>query len=457
MSYNVNRNVMDAFYRYKMPKLLSKVEGKGNGIKTVIVNMVEVARALARPPTYPCKYFGCELGAQTQFDHKNERYIVNGSHDSNKLQTLLDGFIKRFVLCPQCDNPETVLSPNEKKGIIKQSCKACGYQGQLDMTHKLTTFILKNPPDLKPNQQGTSLTKKKERTKRGENGSLRPGSPRDGRSDCSDNDQNGDADDDDDWSVDVSDAAVKERQKDLTSGVKNLTISNDIEKTASERLEVFFDYCKTKKESGVLKPGAELVTYKDIAGEAERLDVKEGKGIMVLVELLLDENIIKEIPQYRILLLLFTHGNPKVQKYLIGAIEKLIEKFKESLLVKTPMILKALYDNDVIEEEVLIDWGKKVSKKYVDKDVAMDIHAKAQPFLKWLQEAEEEETTEEEEEDEDDLEIDYDDKAPSKSLKEQEASTIESEPKLAVAEAPKIQVSGEEDSDDDDDVDIDNL
>jgi translation initiation factor 5 len=41
--------------------------------------------------TDPTKYFGCELGAQTQFDFKNERFIVNGSHDSAKLQDLLDG------------------------------------------------------------------------------------------------------------------------------------------------------------------------------------------------------------------------------------------------------------------------------------------------------------------------------------------------------------------------------
>ena len=43
-----------------------------------------------------------------QFD-KNERYIVNGSHDAGKLQDLLDGFIRKFVLCQACDNPETKL------------------------------------------------------------------------------------------------------------------------------------------------------------------------------------------------------------------------------------------------------------------------------------------------------------------------------------------------------------
>lgn len=94
---NVNRSVSDVFYRYKMPRLMAKVEGKGNGIKTVIVNMAEVAKALGRPPTYPTKYFGCELGAQTQFDFKNERFIVNGSHDAVKLQDLLDGFIRKYV------------------------------------------------------------------------------------------------------------------------------------------------------------------------------------------------------------------------------------------------------------------------------------------------------------------------------------------------------------------------
>ena len=42
-------------------------------------------------------------------DIKQGRYIVNGAHESAKLQDMLDGFIKKFVLCSECDNPETDL------------------------------------------------------------------------------------------------------------------------------------------------------------------------------------------------------------------------------------------------------------------------------------------------------------------------------------------------------------
>ena len=40
-----------------MPVLMTKIEGKGNGIKTVVPNMSDVARALSRPPTCKATYF----------------------------------------------------------------------------------------------------------------------------------------------------------------------------------------------------------------------------------------------------------------------------------------------------------------------------------------------------------------------------------------------------------------
>lgn len=50
--------------RYKMPRVIGKVEGRGNGIKTVIFNVMDLSLALKRDPGEVCKFFGTELGAQ---------------------------------------------------------------------------------------------------------------------------------------------------------------------------------------------------------------------------------------------------------------------------------------------------------------------------------------------------------------------------------------------------------
>ena len=129
-----------------MPAIQSKIEGRGNGIKTNIPNMVDVAKALARPPTYTTKYLSYELGAVSKCDDKSGTYIVNGAHTAQVLSQHLEGFIKRFVQCHACGNPETVINI-PKKDTITLKCKACGFVSDVDMRHKLTTFILKNPPE----------------------------------------------------------------------------------------------------------------------------------------------------------------------------------------------------------------------------------------------------------------------------------------------------------------------
>lgn len=93
------------------------------------------------------------MGAQTNFDLKNDRYIVNGEHDANKLQDILDGFIKKFVLCPSCENPETTLKVRRQG--INSKCKACGHAFTIDPKHKISTFILKNPPPSETSEESS--------------------------------------------------------------------------------------------------------------------------------------------------------------------------------------------------------------------------------------------------------------------------------------------------------------
>lgn len=79
-------------------------------------------------------------------------------------------FRRRFVLCPECDNPETDLLVSTKRNTISQGCKACGYHGLIESNHKLVTYILKNPPTLNPATQGSSLTKGKRSKRSKKNG-----------------------------------------------------------------------------------------------------------------------------------------------------------------------------------------------------------------------------------------------------------------------------------------------
>jgi translation initiation factor 2 beta subunit (eIF-2beta)/eIF-5 len=41
--------------RYKMPRLEARIEGRGNGIRTNVVNMKDIAEALARSPAHTTK------------------------------------------------------------------------------------------------------------------------------------------------------------------------------------------------------------------------------------------------------------------------------------------------------------------------------------------------------------------------------------------------------------------
>jgi len=158
MALNIGaENAGDQFYRYKMPKLIAKIEGRGNGIKTNVVNMVDIAKALARPPSYTTKFFGCELGAQSNWNEQEERAIVNGAFTSEKMQETLEGFIKKFVTCFSCGNPETVMEVIGKGDDITLTCKACGHVSHVDMRHKLTTFIIKNPPVNKKSKKDKQL------------------------------------------------------------------------------------------------------------------------------------------------------------------------------------------------------------------------------------------------------------------------------------------------------------
>ena len=130
-----------------------------------------------------------------------------------------------------------------------------------------------------------------------------------------------------------------------------------MEKPENERMDIFHGFVKKKIQAGPLT----AAVHKEIVGEAERLEIKN-KAPIVLCELLFNDKMIKDkqVKKNKILLMRFCHENQKAQKYLMGGLEKTVESHEAVLLPKVPIILKEMYEEDIIEEEVTLDWAKKV-------------------------------------------------------------------------------------------------
>ncbi len=137
---NMDRDIIDPYYRYKMPIITGQHKGRGNGCKTVITNLTDVAKSLDREPVEILKYIGYSTGSQTSIT-KDIEYIINGFVENENLLKYIYTYIENFISCPTCRNPETKYKFRSKK--VHTKCSACGAMDEL-MEHKLVNYIKKN-------------------------------------------------------------------------------------------------------------------------------------------------------------------------------------------------------------------------------------------------------------------------------------------------------------------------
>lgn len=418
----------DQFNRYKMPSVVGKVEGRGNGIKTRIVNCYEVARALHRPPGYVCKFFGCELGAQTKINDEEGVYIVNGNFNQKILSDTLQVFIKMFVLCGNCQLPETDLKL-KKNGNILQVCNACGSETHCDTTHKLCTYITNNPPDGKKKEakgkgKGGKAERrarkaangKKENTKKqpkangGANGSntaaaqstvMASGADMFPLANAMDFDFDAEADraaeglanggsadgdlsaDDADvqWSVPLSEEAQKQRRQHLAGDMTALErdAKQEEEKDAL-KLRHYID--QGKKSSKVLAKAERLFgTDREVHGLLAAAVAGESKA-----------TVTKSVTDVAVphLKVFGTPMEKEAQRAFLAFLDTYGQD--EGLLPAVANILKAGFDEDVLEEEEIFKWHRS-------GDGSKEVKEKTKAVVEWLETAEEESEEEEEESD----------------------------------------------------------
>lgn len=157
----------DVYYRYKMPAVQVKVEGSGNGIKTVIPNIHDVCAALNRPEEVLMRFLSLELGAQSTITKKDDKYLLMGKFTDERMQELIYLFIGKFVLCTGCRNPETTIELNTKREEepVRMKCGACGATTRMDWCHRAYTSMCqhyKKHPSQAKSGKGTAEGRRKE-------------------------------------------------------------------------------------------------------------------------------------------------------------------------------------------------------------------------------------------------------------------------------------------------------
>ncbi|KAL6516888.1 hypothetical protein OROHE_018176 [Orobanche hederae] len=425
-------NKDDAFYRYKMPRMITKIEGRGNGIKTNVVNMVDIAKALGRSASYTTKYFGCELGAQSKFDEKTGTSHVNGAHDTAKLAALLENFIKKFVQCYGCGNPETEIIIT-KLQMINLKCAACGFISEVDMRDKLTTFIIKNPPESKKGSKDKKAMRRaeKERLNEGEAAdeeqnklkkeavkkktSLKDKASSKKKSPHSDEDCSPtgtqvdvhemlpagteDSDDDIQWLTDTSVVAaqqtIQEQLNSVTAGMVMLSANEEKKpnsvksKTNGQANSVISENSELEDISDVIKKFVKKGSASDVKPFLESLSGTRQEIIDALFEALFEgvgKGFSKEVLKNKnyVVSVVQEEGS---QLMLLHAIESFCGKASSEAVKEVALVLKSLYDDDLLEEEFIVEWYEKGLN---GGNKGSPIWKNVKPFVEWLQSAESE-------------------------------------------------------------------
>lgn len=336
----------------------------------------------------------------------------------------MDGFINKFVLCKKCKNPETTVIIKEPRILL--DCKACGERSEVDPRAKLSTFILKNEPKKGKKDKSTKKTRRernKEKAANGENGETN-GSP--GDSNSEQGDEYGDeelaahSDDDftrrinaeakeieqdkeindDDWAVDVSEAAVKARADKLSEDLKRNLVLDEEDENGVENGTSAYDQLGSWIQAEAEKSGKGVSGVEDvnIYIKAKELGIEsKHKTLAVLAQTIFDENIVKQIPA-RAGLLQKMITSDRHQKAFLGGTERFVGVDHPELIPQVSAILLNYYQEDLVEEEVLKAWGQKASKKYVDIATSRKVRKSAEKFLEWLDTAESDDDDEESDE-----------------------------------------------------------
>ncbi|KAF9544832.1 hypothetical protein EC957_011653 [Mortierella hygrophila] len=306
---NIPSTNPDPYYRYKMPAMEIRInparvrtnnpqkEALTIPASTQLQNLTAVARALNRPLEYISKFFELELDLTGVMEDRQRWFkLCDAELSEQELMMVLDKFIRRFVLCYVCHNPETALTIFNTH--IMKECGACGQSTRVDRFSKLTRYILRNnrtfglgifaattdTSKCRFLKDGASMPRSKG-TVMNNSAGFKNGVKLATAAEMADDDEEEEEeedDDDQDWKLDTSAEAVAQRrlqELDLITRVEKI-MNAGLGDKARDPYKLFEEFVTTPKEDTGALPDKE-----EVLGRFYTLDLEKEGAISFLERL----------------------------------------------------------------------------------------------------------------------------------------------------------------------------
>ncbi|KAF9908349.1 hypothetical protein EC991_009901 [Linnemannia zychae] len=304
---NIPSTNPDPYYRYKMPAMEIRInpsrvrtnnpqkEATTIPASTQFQNLPSIARALNRPLEYITKYLELELDLSGVHEDRQRWFkLCDAELSEQELMMVLDKFIRRFVLCFVCNNPETALTVFQTH--IMKECGACGQSTRVDRFSKLTRYILRNRTfglgifavNTDANKcrflkDGASMPGSKG-TVMNNSAGFKNGVKLATAAEMADDEEEEEEDDDDDqdWKLDTSAEAVAERrlqELDLITRVEKI-MNAGLGDKAKDPYKLFEEFVTIPREET-----KELPDKEEVLGRFYTLDLEKEGAIFILERL----------------------------------------------------------------------------------------------------------------------------------------------------------------------------
>jgi len=338
-------------------------------MKTMLVNILDIAKDMQVPPSYVGTFMGYEIGAQAKWDPKKperQQAFLSGEHDTKDLSKIALQFIHEVILCPGCHLPEIVTEVDD--GKVNGRCRACGGLNELKITNeKFKRYILNHPPATKggsfsgsKNIKEKDVAVKKQVTKqnereRAEKVEVEESVPKKRSKEDDENIV---------WYSDTSDEAARARREKMLPDA----VAKVINKKIPEVAEV----------GAVLQSPDKLLELRNSCGitDAEFIPVlflaivpKDAQNLSSIVS---NKGIIRKFI-----------GDRDSQIALLRSIEKFYGETQPSLVSKIAPFVKELYDEELLDEENVLIWFDN------QNGAIQKVRDSIAPLIKWFKETEE--------------------------------------------------------------------